>query len=199
MLEISKPLFLTSVLAVALTLTGCDKIPGLGGGSSNQTQVAMINSFAVIDLDLIAARVGQDKALQQALNQTAASLNNQLAQQRKNFQQRVILEEQKLVKQEQESNERRTLEQQQQLEALVQNLNATMARSRAVSQQQLSAQQIQLIQQFRSKVRPIAMEVARERGISIILTKNESMLFAYDQAFDISEEVIRRMATPMVP
>lgn len=200
MLKKSKRLLLfTSLLLSALAVTGCDKIPGLGGGGSGGSQVQVVNGFAVVDLDLIASRLGQDKALQQALNQSATSLNDQLAQQRVNFQRRVLLEEQKLVEQEKETEQPRTLEQQQQLQALVQNLNATMAQSRAASQQQLSQQQVALIQQFRQKVRPIAISIARERGFSIVLTKNESVLFAYDEAFDISEEVIKRMATPLVP
>ncbi len=199
MLKKSKRLLLfTSLLLSALAVTGCDKIPGLGGGSGG-SQVQVVNGFAVVDLDLIASRLGQDKALQQALNQSASSLNDQLAQQRANFQRRVLLEEQKLVEQEKETEQPRSLEQQQQLQALVQNLNATMAQSRAASQQQLSQQQVALIQQFRQKVRPIAISIARERGFSIVLTKNESVLFAYDEAFDISEEVIKRMATPLVP
>jgi len=193
------PVLFAAILTFAFTLSGCDKIPGLGGGGSSANEVAVVNGFAIIDLDLIARRLGQDKALQQALNQSANQMNQELARQRAAFQQQVVLREQALVKQEEEENKPRSVEQQQELEGFINTLNATMVRNRAAGQQQLNQQQVALIQQFRNKVRPIAISIARERGFSIVLTKNEAVLFAYDEAFDISEEVIRRMATPMVP
>ena len=104
-----------------------------------------------------------------------------------------------LLKQEKEDEKPRTAEQQRELEALVNALNTQLVRARSTGQQALNQQQVALIQGFRNKIRPIAISIARERGFSIVITKNEAVLFAYDEAFDITEDVIRRMATPMVP
>ncbi|MEM1296569.1 MAG: OmpH family outer membrane protein, partial [Verrucomicrobiota bacterium] len=88
---------------------------------------------------------------------------------------------------------------------LVNNLNVQLSRAQSTAQQQLNRDEVALVQNFRNEVRPVAVKIALERGFTIVLTKNEAVLFAYDDNFDITEEVIRRMAapgsglTPLVP
>lgn len=193
----TRTLFLLTLGAFALTFTGCDKL-GInlgGGGSADQNQP---NGFAIIDLDEIASRLKKDVQLQNALKQREAQFNNELGQLRSRFSQQVQLQAQQI------GNEP-TQEQQQQLAQLVNNLNVQLSRAQSTAQQQLNRDEIALVQNFRNEVRPVAVKIALERGFTIVLTKNEAVLFAYDDNYDITEEVIRRMAapgsglTPLVP
>ena len=182
--------------ALALSFTGCDKLGiNLGGGSADQNQP---NGFAIIDLDEIASRLKKDVQLQNALKQRESQFNSELSQLRNRFRQQVQLQQQQL-------GEEPTEEQQQQLVQLVNNLNVQLSRAQSTAQQQLNRDEVALVQNFRNEVRPVAVKIALERGFTIVLTKNEAVLFAYDDNFDITEEVIRRMAapgsglTPLVP
>ena len=65
----------------------------------------------------------------------------------------------------------------------------------------LSQHGAQLVQQFRDEVKPIARQVASEKGLSIIVTRNETVVFDFTSAVDITEDVVRKMrerATPGV-
>ena len=152
----------------------------------------MVSGFAIIDLDEIAKRTQNDVRLQQALQQREAALNQELGNMRAQFQRQVQLKQQEI-------GAEPTQQQQQELANMVNQLNVQINRAQSTAQQTLTNDQVNLIQSFRNGVRPIAVKVALERNFKIILTKNEAVLFAYDDAYDITEEVIKRMATPMVP
>tara|TARA_R110002096_G_scaffold4501_42_gene21344 strand:- start:9799 stop:10389 length:591 start_codon:yes stop_codon:yes gene_type:complete len=194
-----RTLYLLTLGALALSFTGCDKLGiNLGGTGGNTATQSQPNGFAIIDLDQIASRLKKDVQLQNALKQRESQFNNELSQLRNRFRQQVELQQQQL-------GTEPTQEQQQQLAQLVNNLNVQLSRAQSTAQQQLNRDEITLVQNFRNEVRPVAVKIALERGFSIVLTKNEAVLFAYDDNYDITEEVIRRMAapgsglTPLVP
>lgn len=183
-----------------LGLSGCDKLGINMGGGEKKTDPGLIKGFAVIDLDTIANRLGSDAKLQNALRQRQDQLNSELTNLRSNFARQIKQQEELLQKKTQEEgNRERTPEEQQQMASLVQTLNVQLAQAQNTGQATLSQDQMKLIQIFREEVRPHAIKVANEKGFSIILTKNDAMLFDYDKSFDITEEVIRRMATPVTP
>ena len=184
-------IFFLTVAALILSLPGCEKLGiNIGGGNKAPDQAQQRpNGFAIIDLDEVASRLKRDVALQNALRQREAAFNNELGQMRSRFQQQVQLQQQQI-------GAEPTEQQQQQLAQMINNLNVQLSRAQNTAQQQLNRDQGTLIQRFRGEVRPVAVKIALERGFSIVLTKNEAILFAYDENYDITEEVIRRMAAP---
>jgi Skp family chaperone for outer membrane proteins len=183
-----------ALTALALALTGCeplDKLLGRPAGGA-PSQVVAVSTFAVLDLNEVATRIGRSAELQNALSAREQSLVQQLVQLQSNLQQKVDAKRT-------EFGEKPTAEQEQELAKLASGLNAEFLRARASAQQALGNEQSAMIQQFRAEVLPVAAEIAAERGLTTILTKNEAVLFAWDPASDITEEVIKRMATPLVP
>jgi Skp family chaperone for outer membrane proteins len=54
---------------------------------------------------------------------------------------------------------------------------------------------------FRDEMKPVARRIAAEKGLGVVVTKNETVLFTYDDAVDVTDEVAaellsRRGSTP---
>lgn len=192
-------LTILSLLALALGLSSCDQ---LGGGAATSPEAPATPpasaGFAIIDLDLVAQRLGQDTALQNALAQRQTQINQELGAMRQNYQNQVQQQEQLLIQQEQ-AGQPRTQQQQAALLKMAQDLNVQLQQAQNTGQATLNQDQITLIQNFRNQIRPVAVTIARERGFGLVLTKNEAVLFAYDEQNDISMEVVARVSTPVVP
>ena len=185
-----------ALLPAILALTSCEKL-GLGGGgggteNSGNQSVQVIGGFAIIDLDEVARRTKNDVRLQNALKARENVINQELGNMRSQFQRQVQIKQQEI-------GTEPTEEQQVQLAQMVNALNVQLNRAQGTAQQTLSNDQVSLIQNFRNQIRPIAVKVALERNFKIVLTRNEAILFAYDESYDITEDVIRQIATPMVP
>lgn len=50
-----------------------------------------------------------------------------------------------------------------------------------------------LIEGFRDDIRPTAERIAKSKGAQLVATKNDSVVFAYDDSIDITDEVIAEM------
>lgn len=195
-----KNLILMCSAAGLLGLTGCEFGGGSGGGGGTETPAPPVsaNTIAVIDLDLVATRLGTDQQLQAALQQRQNQINQELNVMRQNFQNQVVQAQQVLNARVQQGQQISQAE----IDGLqndVAALNVQLQRAQATGQQTLNQTQIALIQQFRSQVRPVVQQIAVERGYSLVITKNEAVVYTYDQAHDITMEVVSRMSTPVVP
>lgn len=183
-------------LAAALLLTGCERVSSLletsKSGKKPDVQVRLVNAFAILDLDEIARRLKRDEALRQALQLRESQLSGNLTQVRDQY----LGQARSMQKQ---MGEKPTADDEKKLADTVNQMNAKLTDLKQQAAAALSQEQAALIQKFRNEVRPFAVAVARERGFATILIKNESLVFAYDPYSDITEEIVRRMGTPVVP
>ncbi|MEM7010506.1 MAG: hypothetical protein AAF585_03380, partial [Verrucomicrobiota bacterium] len=71
-----------------LALTGCEFGGGSGGdgGAETPTPPVSANTIAVIDLDMVATRLGSNQQLQAALQQRQNQINQELNVMRQNYQ-----------------------------------------------------------------------------------------------------------------
>jgi Skp family chaperone for outer membrane proteins len=145
-----------------------------------------IGTVAVIDLDAVARRLGYDKQMASSIKQRETSLNQQLVTVKTSY-------EQQINDKQKEFGPNPSREQNQVLTSMQKQADAGLVQVRRQAQKNLSNHSTQLIQRFRSEVRPIAWEAAHQRGLSVIVTKNDSVLFDYDTSVDITETVIERM------
>lgn len=181
------------VLAAGLLLGGCKQLDSLLGTKSNpDVQVRLVNAFAIVDLDEIARRLGKDDALRQALQLRQNQLTGNLTQVRDQY-----LEQARSLQQ--QLGDKPTPEDQKKLADAVNQMNAKLSDLRQQAAANLSQEQVALVQRFRGEIRPFAVTIAGQRGFATILIKNENLVFAYDPSSDITEEIIKRMGTPVVP
>lgn len=146
----------------------------------------------VVDLDAVAKASGRDVIITRSIETATHQLNSQLVQAAKDMEEEIKQLQAKLgtsptPQQQAELQRARTQAQQN-----VQNnkLVAESARNR------VRAEQILL---FRSEVKPIAAELARQRGAELVLIANEHVVWHAPTA-DITGDVITRLrAQPLLP
>ena len=171
--------WLSGWILVAVFLTGCDQIPGMGGG------------VAVIDLGAVAKASGQEAAIQQQAEAQRANLNVQLQEAAASLDAQLTAEREKI-------GDAPTEEQTQQLQQLAGE--AQRQYSAAQQQAQAQAQQFEtnLVMSFREKVKPIVEQVALARGAKVVMLTDVTMLW-YLPSVDITDEVIAKLrADPSV-
>jgi Skp family chaperone for outer membrane proteins len=169
---------------IVMGLAGCGMQGGQkSGGSGN---------VAVIDLDEISRRLGRDVQMAQSIRNAQDQVNDQL---------QVILTSlnKKFDERKVKIGENAPTEELQELQVYATELNQSFAQKRQQGLNELRSHQQGLITRFRDEVKPIAQAVAAERGLQIVVTKNDTVVYAFTPAVDITEEVISRMAASAPP
>lgn len=181
-----KSVFPLLVMSLPLVFSGCDQSKSTGNG------------VAIVDLDLIAQRLGRDAKMKESIEQRQLNLNQQIVTVQNSF-----LEQ--LKTKQSEFGETPTESQTQMLTAMQREANLKLNSVRQQAQGNMSQFQQSVINQFREEAKPIAEKLAAEKGCKIVLTKNDTVIFAFDSVVDITEDMITRMkqssktATPTTP
>lgn len=178
---------------VAIAVFSILGVSGCGNKDDAQvkTEKQKPGRVAVVDLNEVARRLGRDQYMVSALKQTQQSLNESLKVVQASYVEQIKEKQEELgVGQEgvkiEDDEAKKLLGMQQQA-----NLNVNQARKQAISR--LSQQRTRLISDFRNEVRPIADKVAKEKGLTIVLTKSDTILFSHDDSVDITDEVAKRL------
>ena len=165
---------LTSIIFVliSITLTGCENFQ-----SSSNT--------AVLDLDAIANATGQAAIIKQQIEKANKDLNSQLTTISSKLNEQLASENKKMGK-------KPTITDKRNMEQLTLQANQRMQQAKALASQKSQQYQAALIQQLRQHVQPIAEKIARTRGVDIVLTSNNSMIW-FNPVIDITDEIIAAM------
>ncbi len=183
-----------AVSGVLLVAGGCGK----GGWSAWNSQdrapsgSAGLSGVAVVDLDEVAKQLGTDVVLKKAISDGQVSLNQQLKTLQSTLQDKYRQKAQELEAQPGVKGSGET-SQKSQVAELERELNLQLNQARRTAQNELSTYRQRLIQRFRDEVTPVAQQVAGERGLGVVVTKNDSVLLAYDNAHDITAAVVARL------
>ena len=144
---------------------------------------AQKGGVAIIDVDLIASELKVDQAVLSDLQAIEANLNGQLAQQQQQLQ--VQFDNARS-----QAGQAPTPQQQQALVNYNQQLNGQFNQVRTQAQQLLTTERINKINEFREKLSPIALEVAKEQNLHVVLSKTQQV-FAFAEAVDITQAVLK--------
>ena len=166
---------LTTVLLLALLM-------GLGCEQKKHTPTP--GNVAVVDIDEIALATGFDKVLGEQMTQINQQISERLQQVQKQIQSQ-------LDSKQKEFGKAPTPEQSDELQKLSMQLDQQYRNELNKAQQSSNQAHTAMVGQFRQKVDPIAMEVARERGFDIVISRSESMLMVAARA-NITQEVLTR-------
>lgn len=145
---------------------------------------------AVVDLDEVARRLGRDAEMVQAFQGEAGRLNQALT----SAQQSAVSQLEEIGKglgdHPSEDDARNFLR-------VRQSAQLQLNQLRARAETQLNQHRQQLVSQFRQQAKPIVNKVAKDKGYSTIVTRNDTVVFSYDNAVDITEDVVRLMSAEM--
>lgn len=171
-------------LGIVFGNVGCD-----GGATANTPPDAStkqpIGTVAIIDLAQVAKELGKadeitktiqdkQKELEATLKDLRTRLNTEIGDKVKAFGPTPTEEQKKEVVKAQMMAQKRVQD-------------ATNAAKRKVTELQNN-----LMQSFRKEVGPVAMQIAKARGIGVVMIQSPSIL-AFDKATDISNDVITTM------
>jgi len=161
-------------------------------GTASTETTARLSGVAVVDLDEVARQLGRDVSLAKSIRDGQVTLNRQL----RDFQ--TTLKESYREKAEKLNAEPASAPgaeeaRQKQLAELQRQLNLQLGEAQRTAQNELKAHQKRLIEQFRSEVKPVARDVAAQRGLGVVVTKNETVLLTFDDAHDITQAVVAKL------
>jgi len=170
------------------SIAGCEFGQGTtGGAGSTGGSTPPVGAVGVVDLDAVARHLGRDEQISSAIRQRQASLNEQLATVKTSY-------EEEIAQKQRQFGASPSAEQSQLLANIQRQVGTSLNEIRRRAQKNLAVHRVQLVQDFREEARPFVQQVARERGLSVIVTKNDSVVFDYEAAADITGEVAKRMA-----
>jgi len=146
---------------------------------------AQNGGVAVLDIDAVAAELGVEDSVRVELQTLQNNLNTELQNARANLQQQMATAEQAV-------GESPTDQQRQQLLQTNQQLNAQFNQLQAQARQTIAQERAQKINEFRDKLRPIALEAAKDKGLDVVLMRVTPPVFGFTDAVDITEDTTRR-------
>ena len=179
------PMIISGIVAVVSGFCGAI-ICLIGFGSSLVSGSSAPGGVAVVDLDVVARRLGRDTQMNNVLKQKEATFNEQLKALQTSL--RAQYDEKKKDSGDSPSDERMK-----ELQTLDQQLGAQLTQARQRSQNELNRYRQELISRFREQIKPVLRHVAVARGLSIVVPKDQSILIAVEPAAEITDGVIQQL------
>jgi Skp family chaperone for outer membrane proteins len=171
-------LLLLSVSLVVLLAAGCgsDTPRSKSGGKT-----------AVLDLDEIAKRLGQDVKMTESIRAKEAALNREVDA-------RVAALQQQLAAKRKELGDKPSEEQKKQLAAMEAQARQQASQLRTKAAALVKQHRLGVIRQFREEVKAVGDRIAAKKGIDLLLTKNDTVVFSYQPLVDITDDIAAMMA-----
>ncbi len=158
----------------------------MAGGIGVSSVEAQQGGVAIVDVDAVASEIGADKKVLEALKQAQDELNAKLkdtqAALQKQFNDAVA----------NAGGDKASDEQKQQLEQFNLRLQNQFAQYKGQAQATLNREQAKRVLAFREKVRPVALEIAKGKGLDVVLQKSDGVI-AFAESVDISKEVAAQL------
>ncbi len=178
-----------SVLFTATGTTGCGNSSLLSVDDANASPSAARNTVggvAVIDVDVVARQLDTYDVIAERAKKYEDMLKAKLKQTQTSYLGRIEREEQAL-------SDRSTVVDLERVDALKRELNTELLQDRAKAQREIQKYRADLVNTFRDQVRPIAQQVASRKGLSLVVSKNDNVIFSYEPVIDITNDVIAEM------
>lgn len=176
----------------SLTLVLCAVI-ALGAGAAGSWLTRAKAGVAVVDLDKVAKELGRDTQMAGELVGQQNSLAKDLSSIQKNF-------EGQLAKMKEELGEEPAVEKLQEFSKAKQVAQIKFNGFQQQAMSKITARRDMLIGEFRTEARPVAEKIAKSVGATAVMTRNDAVIFSYDNTIDITDQVIAEMqANPTKP
>lgn len=174
-----RPCFRLAPLVLAAFAAGCGAGPGDG-------------KVAVLDVAAVAKATGQDVVLNSQAEAARKQLEEQLVQIAADLEKQLQAEQSKRGGPAAAAKE-------QSFQQLAAQARQQLAQTQLVAQQKAQEYQLELANQYRQSVQPVAEKIARARGAGVILVAGPTMLW-FEPTLDITAEVIGELrSSPPAP
>lgn len=171
---------ITAIIGLSLFLTACDM------GKKQENSSTPASPVAILDIDLVAEKTGH----KQKINETLQKLRNDLETELKGMQAQLRT---KLEDSKGKLGDKPTSEQQQELAQMLGKAQQEFQTLQKMASTSFKKQQTELVKELRNKIQPIAMDIAKSRGIKIVLLRSDALILAHDSSIDITNEVVNEV------
>lgn len=152
----------------------------------NRSDSAPTGRVALVNVDQVAHELGRDDALQATLQTKQAEARERL--------QLVSAQLQRQIEQESsKASAAPSMEKMQALDALKREASERFQREVTEAQQKIERLRQATVAEFKNEVRPVAKQIAAQRGLGIVLMRREDVILDASPESDITDEVIREM------
>jgi Skp family chaperone for outer membrane proteins len=168
------------ITTLTSTLTGC-------GPTGDDSLPAAIKAVAIVDLDELSSTMGRNDQMSLAIKEKETMLNVQLETERAALEQEVGNKQAEL-------GDSPTDEQKTELQSLQLESRRKLLMAQQQAQNELLQLRTQLVSDFRAEIQPAIVHVAEERGIVLVLSKNDAMVLAFAPQINITAAVADELA-----
>jgi Skp family chaperone for outer membrane proteins len=172
--------FVIVFIAVLVGSAGC------GTKSPDQPVARPAGGVGVVDLDVVAKRLGRDIEMNHLVEERVSALNGKLVTLQTSMRRLYDEKREKL-------GDEPSDEQLKELQAWQDRTDAQLLESKRKAEVELANYKQALIDQFREQAKPVLREVAAARGLSIVIPKNNALLLTIDPAAEITDDVAAKM------
>jgi Skp family chaperone for outer membrane proteins len=177
------PRFSVAVLSGLVVCVGC----GTKHDDAPQAKAPnLVGGVGVVDLDVVAKRLGRDIEMRNLVQVRVDELNSKLNTLQGSLRR---LYDEKLEK----FGEEPTDDQVKELDATKDKMAAQLLEVKRKADVELSNYRQELVDQFREQAKPVLRDVAAARGLSIVIPKNNALLLSIDPAAEITDDVAAKM------
>jgi len=150
-------------------------------GTSN----AQKGGVAILDIDAVARELGVEDSVKTLLQTMQDNLNIELKKTQASFQAQMKNVETLAGPNPNEDQKRQLLQ-------ANQRLNGEFNKLRQQAQRTLQQERITRINQFREKLKPLALEAAKAKGLDVVIMKVTPPVYAYADSVDITVDTVAR-------
>lgn len=140
---------------------------------------------AILDIDAVARELGVEGSVKTLLQTMQDNLNIELKRTQANFQAQMKNIETLAGPNPNEDQKRQLLQ-------ANQRLNGEFNRLRQQAQRTLQQERITRINQFREKLKPLALAAAKAKGLDVVIMKVTPPVYAYTDGVDITVDTVAR-------
>lgn len=149
-------------------------------------QQAPSSTIGIISLGKISDETGNAEKIKSELEKIRTRLQQELQSVQMNLQKSFQENQDKIGK-------TPTDEQRMQLGKMLADAQNKLKMAQTSAAIELKNKREELVIQLRDTVRPLANKIAKQRGMSIVIIKNDNLLLGYDKKVDITDAVIIEM------
>jgi Skp family chaperone for outer membrane proteins len=192
--SLSAPVVLGLVLSLAAGCGNGNQPNAVAQAPAQQPASAAkpAGGVGVVDLDLVAKRLGRDLEMESLVQERLTTINGKLTNLRNSL--RRLYDERK-----ESYGAEPTEEQKKELLAMQDRMEVQLAEARRNGESELVVYKQALVNQFREQAKPVLKEVAADRGLSIVVPKNDGLLLTIDPGAEITDAVADKMLAAQPP
>ena len=181
--------------AVLISLAGCGNRSSEGPSAQSEKSgpgAKAVGGVAVVDLDLLAKRLGRHIEMNSSIQEKLALLNSKLTTLQTKL--KELYDEKRHAFGAEPSDDQRK-----QLQAMKESMDGQVLEKKREGEAELQAFKLALVDQFREQAKPVLRDVAAARGLGIGVPKNNNLFLTVDPAVEITDEVAEKMIASQSP